>query len=408
MTRLKETLCFTAFALATACSDADTTEVKEHAGSDPLYLAVTRIWNDSETTSYLHVVPSLDKGTEVDPKQARELAGPAKLFSYGQDHWFAVGGGEEPTITRYTLDKRGKLVEGDSINLQPFGVQDLWDTLYFVSDTQAYYPDTTNSQLIRWNPTTMQVDKTIALPETARKGFVSYYGLTALERGDKLLFSVSWFDWNETDSIQPETGLVEFDTEKDELSKFEVDSRCGGITQAIELKSGDAYFVSSALAAATYRLERLETEPCALRVKKGQSSFDKDYLTHLRDLTGGALAGEPVLAGDNALFLRVLDESDLEIEKGALTWNLTGKAAWKWSRWDLDADELTAVDDLPASTADTFWFHIDGHVYASETNYLDDEATAVKDTTLIDLTAQGGPERELTLPGFLQNIARVR
>ena len=408
MTRYAKTLCFTAFALAAACSDTDTTEVQAHAGSDPLYLAVTRVWNESETTSYLHVVPSLAKGTEVDPQQARELVGPAKLFSYGQNYWFAVGGGEEPTITRYTLDKQGKLVEGDAISLQPFGVADLWDTLYFVSDTQAYYPDTTNSQLIRWNPTTMQVDKTIPLPETARKGFLSYYGLTPLVRGDKLLFSVSWFDWIETDSIQPETGLIEFDTEKDEVSQFEVDSRCGGITQAIEMRSGDTYFVSSALAAATYRLERLDTEPCALRVKKGEARFDQDYVTHLRDLTGGALAGEPVRAGDNAMFLRVFDESDLEIEKGALTWNLTSQPAWKWSRWDLENDELAAVDDLPASTADTFWFQIDGHIYASETKYEDDEATTVKDTTLIDLTAKGGPKRELTVPGFLQNVARVR
>jgi hypothetical protein len=267
MTRLTKTLCFTACALAAACSDTDSTEVKEHIGSDPLYLALTRVWNESETTSYLHVVSSLDKGTEVDTKQARELGGPAKLFSYGQKYWFAVGGGEEPTITRYTLDKKGQLAPGDSISLQPYGVADLWDTLYFVSDTQAYYPDTTNSQLIRWNPTTMQVDKTIALPETAREGFLSYYGLTPLVRDDKLLFSVGWFDWEETDSIQPETGLVEFDTEKDELTNFEVDARCGGITQAIQMGSGDAYFVSSALAAATYRLERLDTEPCALRVK---------------------------------------------------------------------------------------------------------------------------------------------
>lgn len=49
-----------------------------------------------------------------------------------------------------------------------------------------------------------------------------------------------------------------------------------------------------------------------------------------------------------------------------------------------------------------------GNVYASETKYADEEGAMVKDTTLIDLTADGGPKRELTLPGFLQNVARVR
>jgi hypothetical protein len=74
---------------------------------------------------------------------------------------------------------------------------------------------------------------------------------------------------------------------------------------------------------------------------------------------------------------------------------------WTWSRCDLDRDELTPVDELPASTADTFWFQIDGNVYASQTN--DDNSQ----TTLINLTADGGSSAS-SLPGFLQNIARVR
>lgn len=387
-----------------ACSDSDAQPVKpeRHAGESPLYLAVARVFDDTTTTSYLHVLPSVDRDTEVDVSQARELVGAAKLFAYGKDRWFAVGGGEEPTITRYTLDADGRLQEGDAISLQSYGVASLWDSLYFVSDEKAYYPDTSQSQLIRWNPSTMEVTGTIPLPDTAREGYLSYYSASAIQRGDSLLFSVGWFDWKENDTILPETGLVELDIETDEVTKVDIDTRCGGVTQAVEVASGDAYFVSSALAAADHRLDRLGTEPCALRIEKGEKRFDEGYLQRLAELSGGALAGEPVPVGGDELFVRVLDESKAEIEEGALSFDLTGEAAWTWARWNVKTNDWSSVEGLPASTADTFWFRIDDKVYASQTK------TDYSETTLVDLTADGAPERALTVPGFLQNIARVR
>jgi hypothetical protein len=74
----------------------------------------------------------------------------------------------------------------------------------------------------------------------------------------------------------PETGLVTIDTETDSVESFEVDERCAGITESVTLDSGDVYFVSSALAAAANRLGRLDVEPCALRVKRGETKFDAD------------------------------------------------------------------------------------------------------------------------------------
>ena len=47
--------------------------------------------------------------------------------------WFAVGGGEEPTITRYSLDGE-RLVASDRISLALYGVESLWDTLYVVPE----------------------------------------------------------------------------------------------------------------------------------------------------------------------------------------------------------------------------------------------------------------------------------
>lgn len=248
----------------------------------------------------------------------------------------------------------------------------------------------------------MRVTGTIPLPETARDGFLSYYGLTPLLRGSKLIFSVGWFDWLISDSILPETGLVVLDTATDTVERFDVDPRCGGVTQAIEMPEGDSYFVSSALAGATYRLGRLETEPCALRLRAGEESFDSTYLARLAELSNGGIAGEPMPGGDDRILLRVFDEALASVESGAQTWELTGQTAWRWLSWDVKTNETTVESELAPSTADVFWFQLDGKVFASETK------SDYSETTLVELSANGAPVPALTVPGFLQGIARIR
>lgn len=384
------------------CSDASDSKSEGVTGSGPAYLLGTRVWDDTTITSYFHVSPSIESDTEIAASRALEVAGSAKLFGALEVGWFAIGGGEAPTITRYTLDDDGLLEEGDSISLQDYGVESLWDTVYIVSKTKAYYPDRANNQLIVWNPSAMEVSGSIELPETKRDGYLSLYGYAPIMRDHLLLISVGWFDWEENDSVLAETGLVQIDTETDSVVGFETDERCGGITQPITTASGDTYLVSSALAGAAHRLDRLSTKPCALRVRADQTSLDADYLQELAVLTDGSIAGEPIPAGENAIFLRVLDESLASIEDESLTWELTGQSAWRWARWQLGTTEVEAIDSLEPSTSDVVWFQVDGRAYGTETT------TDYAETTLIDLSAESGPIPALTAPGFVHGVTRIR
>jgi hypothetical protein len=388
--------------LAAGCGDDEDDSQPSNLGEGAAFIVGTRIWDDTTTLSYFHVVPSLDADTLVDPKQGLEVPGAAKLYSVKGLGWFAIGGGEAPTITRYTLDERGALARGQSIDLSGYGVKGLWDTIYFVSPTKAYYPDRDGTQLIAWNPTTMRVTGNLQLPETVRDGYLALYGYTPVVRGTKLLFSVGWFDWSENDSVLPETGLVSVDTASDTLVAFEKDDRCGGITQTIPIGDGDAYFVSSALAGAAHRLGRLATEPCALRILDGQEAFDSNYTQPLAELTDGAIAGEPIPGGRDTVFLRAFDESLATIEDGAFSYDLTGQAAWRWVRWTPASNEVELVDSLEPSTSDVLWFEVDDKIYGSQTN------TEYTETALIELTADGGPRAGLTAPGFVHGVARIR
>src|SRR5687768_9731856 len=105
-------LCRLAVVLAAACGDnaAPPGAVAPDASAPTAaYLVGTRVWDDTTTTSYFHVVSSLDAAATVNQARALETPGSAKLFAIG-DAWFGIGGGEAPTITRYTLDGSDRLV----------------------------------------------------------------------------------------------------------------------------------------------------------------------------------------------------------------------------------------------------------------------------------------------------------
>lgn len=392
--------------LLIACGgDPDGMTGQPDAGDDgnavPAFLVGTRVWDDSSTTSYFHVTESLEAGSELDLGRALEVPGAAKLFSIEGAGWFAIGGGEAPTITSYSLDDDGRFVEGVSISLQAHGVQSLWDTLYVVSPTKVYYPDRDGQQLVIWNPTAMELTGSIPLPQTAREGYLSLYGYSPILRGDELLFTVGWFDWVSTDSILGETGLVVIDTITDSVARFDVDDRCGGVTTGVTTASGDTYFVSSALAGVAHELGRQPTAPCALRVGAGEASFDSSYVADLGAITGATIAGEPVPAGGDAMFLRVLDAELATVDPEMATWEITGQLAWRWSRWDVTESAAAPVDSLEPGTADVLWFRIGDRVFGTETT------ADYAETTLIELTAAGGPQPAMTVPGFLHGVASL-
>ncbi|HEU4533237.1 MAG TPA: hypothetical protein VFS00_03935, partial [Polyangiaceae bacterium] len=287
------------------------------------------------------------------------------------------------------------------VSLEQFGVPDLFsDALYTVSPTKAYVPDGQSGQLVILNPAEMRVEGTVALPQTLRDGYTAIYSYRPVNRDGKVVFSVGWFDWT-NDTVLPETGLVVVDTATDAV-RYEVDARCGGITHPYVASTGEAYFVSSAMASAAYRLGRVVAKPCALRVPAGADAFAPGEPVLLEGLTAGALAGDPIPAGDGALYLRVLDDSLAQIAGDTATWELAGQVAWHWWRWDLTTGAAAPVDALPASPANVSWFEVDGRVFAMQTD------DTFSETTLLELTAAGGPARAFQAPGFLQGVARLR
>lgn len=395
------------------CSDSTTVigddpageGVEQGGGENPAYIVSTRVFNPEvdDRTSYFYVVDSLDESTVIDESRGLELPGSARLFANEQTGWVAIGSGEDSTITRYTLGPEG-LVAGNRMSLQAHGIDSHWsDDLYFVSPTKLYYPDRTNEQLLIINPEEMAVTGVISLPaEASRAGYQANYSYEAIQRDGLLLFTIGWFDWD-NDRILGETGLVVIDTNTDQVLRVDVNDSCGGITTPVNLASGDTYLLSSALAAANNRLARLDKAPCALRILADEDTFDASYALPLAQLVGGALAGEPVHAGNDSLYFRVFNESAATLEDGQFSWDITGQSVWSWVRWDVATDAVVEDASLVPSTADVVWFSADDRIFGMES--LDEEYSR---TRLIELSTPGGATPRLTAPGFLQGLARAR
>jgi len=114
------------------------------------------------------------------------------------------------------------------------------------------------------------------------------------------------------------------------------------------------------------------------------------------------MAGEPIPGSGNDIFLRAFDTDLGTVSDEMLTWELTSQSAWRWLRWDVATGDVTDVDPLDPSTSDVLWFRVSGKVYGTETT------ADYSETTLIELTAEGGPRRAMTAPGFLHGVARIR
>jgi hypothetical protein len=392
------------FALvAGACGD-DGDDGKVGGSSDGgSYLAATRIFSADGigSTTYMQVLSSIEDGEKLELSKATEFAGSAELFNLEGIGWFGVGDGESPVLTRYGLSADGELEEKKKLNLAAYGLSDFFaNDMYVISATKAYYPDPDGKQLVIINPIAMKVEGVVEMPETEREGYTAVYSYASVRRGDKLLFSVGWFDWT-NDKILPETGLLVLDTTSDEVVRFDVDKRCGGITQPVTLSNGEAYFASSALAGALYKIGSYKLEPCVLRVAKNADAFDTKYLLKLADLTDGAIAGEPIGAGDDRIFLRVLADDMVTVEADTASWEITGTAAWSWIVWDVSKEKVSELD-LEPSTADVLSFEVDGRVFVGQTT------AEYESTTLIELTAEGGPKSALESPGFFSGLAKIK
>ena len=382
----------------TAVSDAS----GEKTASDALYLVHSATQNtDGKRTNFFTPVSSLTDEQTLRYDSSLTLEGRSRLYAQPDIGFFALGAGEELTITRYTLTEENGFEAGSSLSLQPFGVTSMdAQAAYFVSKNKAYYKDGGQAQIVVWNPEEMAVEKTIALPgDVLKEGYEVSFSQWAA-RGDELYFAIGWTT-EEYNRVLNGVKLVHIDTVTDEISVTD-DSRCRGLNYTARVDDVLYFFsdVVNGFGHAVYADEGGQAA-CALRIAKGETKFDADYVGDVAGAVGKGFEATIIdVTPDGVAWLQVADLSVAPHAPGT-TYNEWYDAGWSWYRAPLDSlqDAKPVSSESGAYSAFTA---IDGNAFLISQS--DDDYAK---TTLVDLST-GEPKPGVSFQGFALDVARVR
>ena len=392
-----------AAALGAACSSDDDVASRDRDGGDdpsddePVYVVHSTIDTDDLRVGYLVTTSSIEGDVEVDVTRGIEVPGGGYLYAPPNGGYVLIGGSEEPTFTRYGLDADGNLREGKTVSFANLGVSSTYRHVIFVSDEQAYFLDESQIQLVRFNPTTMEIDRAIPVDDFRCKESDTTFG-TPIRRSDGYYFPRGCWD---QDITSPGTSLVHLDPETDEVTVTQ-ESRCMGLQVGFAADSGDAYWFSDFEASVEWTFQRLETtHDCALRLRAGEDSFDPGWELDLTTRTGGVSAVPAVPAGGSKIWVKVFEPSafDGDVPVDEIDWGL---AAWRWGRLDVESDEPVELDES-ADLVVSYGYPI----VVGERSFSPVANSDYSASTLTELTDAGVFER-MHVRGELRKIFKLR
>jgi len=387
---------------AIACGSEPGSDGAVGAEGGPLYLIMARTFSSEITTGILTPTSSLE--SELDYSRALELPSGGVLYSEPGIGTFMIGSAEEPTITRYRIDESDRfIVDSEGLSFASYGVQYLYvDSVLFVNPHKAYYIDLDQLQAIAFDPSEMQITGSISLAGAAREGFFTSFG-EAVRRDDAIYFPTQWYTEPDWDRVPKGSMLVRLDPNTDQVT-FTEDARCASMLLSMTTDSGDTYWFSdgyNTLARRGYGPEHGAPD-CALRLRAGEKTFDPDWQLDVGSRTGGAPAIPVLKAGGSKIWLRVLDESKVDLPIPTEYSALDTAPAWQWHLLDVESDApAQRNDDQPPSSVGAFGIYVDGRAFTTVEN------SDYSESTLIELTPDGFVKHS-TVRGVVDSIARVR
>ncbi len=386
--------------IVAACGEDDPVE---QPGPTPQaqYLIHSAVQTGGTRMNYFTLVESLDQATQLDYSKSLELPGRPRLYAAQGIGFFAIGGGEAPTITRYEL-RDGRLVADKSLSLQGQGVSQLGaQAVLFVSPTKAYYKDDAQAQIIVWNPTEMAIEKTLPLPrELVKQGYVTSLSQWASRTGEAY-FTVGWTTPT-YDRVLPGTVLVRIDTATDALTQVS-DDRCRDILKTARL--GDTlYFFSgviNGLGHTAYSAQNGGQQDCILRISPGQRTFDAGYVGTVTPALGANKVGTVIsVTADGKAWVQVADTTITPSAPGT-TYSEWYSKGWSW--WSLPLESLSNPVRVESATG-----AYSGLAVSAGDSFFISQSTADYSLSTLMEQSSGAPKAGVSFPGFLLDVARIQ
>jgi hypothetical protein len=329
---------------ATACAGDDT--AADGAAISRGFPTLSVVFGDDAETSYVSVLQTLNEQS-ISYDRAREFAGWSDLWVH-QGKLF-IADGESPVLTRYALGENGKLASEGKLSFQDYGVEQVsfWAQL-FASETKAYFFNTSGREVVVWNPSTLEIEKTFALPELPDRAGQVLVGpaadRSAYVRGNRAYVPFYWADWQNF-ALSDDSVILVIDTEKDRVvDAISVD--CPELNFATIDDERTIYFSNWGYSALPTLLDG-KPQACSVRIKDdGTDQLDPDFRLTFADLTEGREASALRWLGDGKALLTVLHDERLEVTPDADRFALTDSANWRLWMVDLNAQSAEPLDAL--------------------------------------------------------------
>ncbi len=361
---------------------------------EPLFATSVVVFGDEGETTYLSLLNDLDE-QEVDLAQSREFAGWSSTWT--REGKVFVGDGEEPVITRYTIDDERAFESDGKISFLDHGA--LFADSLFISPNKAYV---FAEDGVVWDPQAMEIVDTFELPVVeARAGGLEYSGLktgrAAVVRGNRAYVATNWANWAEY-TVSEDSAIVVIDTDKNEIiDTLRVD--CPYVDVASLDDDGTIYFSNWVYSLGPTLLHG-KAKACAVRIPPDEDRIDRDWSLTFADATEGREAAAlRALGGGKALISVFHDErADLEVDAESVA----DTANWRFWTLDLKTLEASPVEDVDFNAGGFNTAHIDGR------NFILVPSNDYASSTVYELLADGRAERRWETDGWAQGIAKVR
>jgi hypothetical protein len=304
----------------------------------PLYAIMFEIYDDVGSTSYLSLLDTLDI-EEIDLSKAREFTGGrAFIQTYGGRLY--VGDAATPTVTRYSIDESGSLVEEGKISFSSYGLTtgqfDSWNAT-FIDENKAYLMDFKTGTTIIWNPTTMEIVGDIAAPDMLLREGLSLEGTPAAVRDGLLFRSFDWVSYD-TATYSTDSLLAVYDVATDELLSTVTETRCpvpGNLVHQDE--AGNIYF-SNWVWPVAGAIMRGAPSPCVLRINAGEQVYDPTWTLDYSAITDGREGAMFSYLADGEALISVFYDERTSFDEDTDPWSYVGSL--DWSIWKVDLDTL--------------------------------------------------------------------
>ena len=373
-------------------------ETAEGPFAESAILVVTRVLAPDGRSIFLSIVDDLGE-RELDLGQALEVSGLSRARVHNGKVF--IFDGERGEIARFEVTNEGDFVEEGRLSMAGLGVTRFISSTVFISEDRAQYTDTTNNQVILFDPETMEVTGNYDLPELAANG--NNVRFRAPQRiGDELFSNVRWIDF-QTGQFTPTVTVFVFSATEDRLLRVVTDARCGVASNSFV--DGGQFYVVGEYEQGGFVLFGIPEEvppPCLLRIGPGATEFDRDFYLDLSATVGAPFFANSFGVGDNVFAVQSY-VSEVDPSTFTQTSELFGGEFWGWTLVNFETEQSQPVSGVPLTPSSPFGaLFVDGELFLPVVNVSEARSTLFR----VDVNAVASAG--ISSPGEIIGLERIR